>query len=191
MRSKFDAKIESKGKKAGRKPKPVAGGKALQRLFQFLGQRDPKLNDEVVSSLTVPKIARPKIGLTRKAMSAKLGTGAKRARTAVRRARGPSPEAKKYATAVCKAASQNTPRTPKAARAASAGPSSVVMSATSAWQFLGPTNIPNGQTYGSNRVDVIGRVACIAVDPSNAAHLLLGAAGGGIWESTTTGTSLA
>jgi hypothetical protein len=190
MRSKFDAKIESKGK-AKKKPKPVPGGKALQRLFQFLGQRDPKLNDDVVSSLTVPKPARPKVGLTRKAMGAKLGTGAKRARTAVRRARGSSPEAKKYATAVCKAAnaiSQNTPRALKAARAASVGAPSV---ATSTWQFLGPTNIPNGQTYGSNRVAVIGRVACIAVDPGNAAHLLLGAAGGGIWESTTTGTSWA
>jgi hypothetical protein len=192
MRSKFDAKIDSKGK--AKKRKPVPGGKALQRLFQFLGQRDPKLNDDVVSSLTVPKIARPKIGLTRKAMGAKLGTGAKRTKTAVRRTRGSSPQAKKYATAVCKAAnaiSQNTPRTLKAARRASAAPASAVMSATSTWQFLGPTNIPNGQTYGSNRVDVIGRVACIAVDPNNAAHLLLGAAGGGIWESTTTGTSWA
>jgi len=194
MRSKFDAKIERKGK-TSKKRKPVPGGKALQRLFQFLGQRDPKLNDDVVSSLTVSKAARPKIGLTRKAMGAKLGTGAKRARKAVRRTRGPSPEAKKFAMAVCKAAnaiSQGTPRSPRAARAAraaSAGPSAAPMSAPSTWQFLGPDNIPNGQTYGSNRVDVIGRVACIAVDPGNAAHLLLGAAGGGIWESTTTGTS--
>jgi hypothetical protein len=38
---------------------------------------------------------------------------------------------------------------------------------------------------------VIGRVSSIAVDPNNAAHLLLGAAGGGIWESTNTGTTWA
>ena len=131
MRNKLDARIDSKGK-AQKKRKPVPGGKALQRLFQFLGQRDPKLNDEVVSSLTVPKAARPKIGLTRKAMGAKLATGAKRAKKAVRPARGASPEAKKYALAVSKAAnaiSQKTPRSLKAApraasraaRAASAG----------------------------------------------------------------------
>ena len=48
-----------------------------------------------------------------------------------------------------------------------------------AWQSLGPTEIPNGQTYGSgpgSRVNVSGRVAAIAVDPSNAAHVLVGSA---------------
>jgi hypothetical protein len=36
---------------------------------------------------------------------------------------------------------------------------------------------------------VIGRVSCIAVDPSDPKHLLLGAAGGGIWESRDTGAT--
>jgi hypothetical protein len=49
--------------------------------------------------------------------------------------------------------------------------------------------IPNGQTYGTNRIDVIGRVSSIAVDPGNPKHLLVGAAGGGIWESQNTGTT--
>ena len=191
MRSKFDAKIESKGRGKAKKPKPVPGGKALQRLFQFLGQRDPKLNDEVVTALAVPKAARPKFGLTKKAMNAKVGV-AKRARPKTRR--GASPEAKKYATAVCKAANaiaKNAPRARTAARAGKTRRAMIFKSATSSWQFAGPLNIPGGQTYGSNRVDVIGRVACIAVDHNNAAHLLLGSAGGGIWESTTTGTSWA
>jgi hypothetical protein len=182
MRSKFDAKIERQGK--AKKPKPVPGGKALQRLFHFLGQRDPKLNDDVVMALAVPKAARPKFGLTKKAMRAKVGAAARRARPRGRR--GASPEAKKYAAAIVKAATSiamNAPRAQTAALATSARAASAVLSSTSAtWQSIGPSNIPNGQTYGSNRVDVIGRVSCIAVDPSNAAHLLLGSAGGGIWE---------
>ena len=57
------------------------------------------------------------------------------------------------------------------------------------WQAIGPSVIPNGQTYGTNRVDVIGRVSSIAVDPQQPKHLLLGAAGGGIWESADTGAT--
>jgi hypothetical protein len=59
----------------------------------------------------------------------------------------------------------------------------------SSWRWLGPTTIPNGQTYGSTRVDVAGRVASIAIDPSNTSHILVGAAGGGVWESFDTGAS--
>jgi photosystem II stability/assembly factor-like uncharacterized protein len=55
------------------------------------------------------------------------------------------------------------------------------------WRALGPDHIPDGQTYGSNRVDVTGRVAAIAVDPADDNHILIGAAGGGIWESKDTG----
>ena len=57
------------------------------------------------------------------------------------------------------------------------------------WQSIGPDHIPNGQTYGTNRVDVIGRVSSIAIDPGNAKHILLGSAGGGIWESKNSGTT--
>src|SRR5262249_2210977 len=47
------------------------------------------------------------------------------------------------------------------------------------------------QTYGTNRVDVIGRVACIAVDPNNPKHVLCSSAGGGIWESADAGATWA
>jgi photosystem II stability/assembly factor-like uncharacterized protein len=57
------------------------------------------------------------------------------------------------------------------------------------WQSIGPDHIPGGQTYGTNRVDVIGRVASIAVDPGNPKHILLGSAGGGIWESKDSGAN--
>src|SRR5215204_2895349 len=62
------------------------------------------------------------------------------------------------------------------------------------WTPLGPTVMQNGQTYGSgasSRVDVVGRVSAIAVDPSDGSHLLVGSGGGGIWESRNTGTTWA
>ncbi len=59
------------------------------------------------------------------------------------------------------------------------------------WRSLGPLTIPNGQTYGVGRVNVSGRVAAIAVDPSNPAHVLVGAANGGVWESNDRGASWA
>jgi hypothetical protein len=57
------------------------------------------------------------------------------------------------------------------------------------WREVGPWTIPNGQTYGSSRVNVSGRVSAIAMDPLNPAHVLVGAANGGIWESRDRGAS--
>ena len=59
------------------------------------------------------------------------------------------------------------------------------------WRNLGPFTIPNGQTYGASRVNVSGRVAAIAIDPGNPAHVLCGAANGGVWESFDRGASWA
>lgn len=59
------------------------------------------------------------------------------------------------------------------------------------WRSLGPWTILNGQTYGASRVNVSGRVAAIAVDPSDSAHVLCGAANGGVWESHDHGASWA
>lgn len=56
-----------------------------------------------------------------------------------------------------------------------------------AWRLIGPTLIPNGQTYGSGRADVSGRVSAVAIDPSNSNHILCGSAGGGIWETRNAG----
>jgi photosystem II stability/assembly factor-like uncharacterized protein len=55
-----------------------------------------------------------------------------------------------------------------------------------AWRPIGPFSIPHGQTYGSgpgSRPSVSGRVASIAIDPANPNHILLGTAGGGVWET--------
>jgi len=59
------------------------------------------------------------------------------------------------------------------------------------WQSLGPLTVTNGQTYGTSRVNVSGRVSAIAVDPNNPAHVLVGAANGGVWESQDRGASWA
>jgi hypothetical protein len=56
---------------------------------------------------------------------------------------------------------------------------------------LGPWTVPNGQTYGSRRVNVSGRVSAIAIHPTNPARVLCGAANGGVWESFDRGASWA
>ena len=60
------------------------------------------------------------------------------------------------------------------------------------WRPLGPFTIPHGQTKGGftdARPLVAGRVSAIAVDPSDATHVLAGAAGGGVWESRNSGAT--
>lgn len=57
------------------------------------------------------------------------------------------------------------------------------------WRSIGPWTVINGQTYGGNRVNVSGRVSALAVDPRNPAHVLAGAANGGVWESRDRGAS--
>ncbi len=60
-----------------------------------------------------------------------------------------------------------------------------------AWRSLGPWTVPGGQTYGSSRVNVSGRISAIATDPGNPTHVLVGAANGGVWESYDRGASWA
>ena len=180
MRSKLDAKTKRR----------VSGGKALQRLFQYLATRDPVLTEEVVAAVPVQKSARPQFALTAKAKRASVAPAAKR-----RKARRARTAARPLATALARAATAlskggrrvQVTRTAMRAAAIAAPPAPVA----SAWTFLGPTRIPKGQTYGSNRVDVIGRVASIAIDPGTPAHVLCGAAGGGIWESFNRGSTWA
>ena len=57
------------------------------------------------------------------------------------------------------------------------------------WRSLGPTEVPKGQTYGASRVTVSGRVAAIAIDPNDRTHILVCAAGGGVWESRDRGAT--
>jgi photosystem II stability/assembly factor-like uncharacterized protein len=58
---------------------------------------------------------------------------------------------------------------------------------TSNWVQLGPTAIPNGQTYSSARVLVTGRVTGIVVDPTNTNVIYMTSAQGGVWKTTDGG----
>lgn len=51
------------------------------------------------------------------------------------------------------------------------------------WVQLGPTTIPNGQTYSNARVNVTGRVTSIIVDKTDPKIIYLGAAQGGVWKT--------
>jgi photosystem II stability/assembly factor-like uncharacterized protein len=54
---------------------------------------------------------------------------------------------------------------------------------SSNWVQLGPTAIPNGQTYSSARVLVTGRVTGIVIDPTNVNVIYLASAQGGVWKT--------
>lgn len=57
---------------------------------------------------------------------------------------------------------------------------------TVAWRPLGPSGIPQGQTYGTgpgSTPTMSGRVAAIAIDPLAPKHILVGAAAGGVWQT--------
>src|SRR5262249_36255185 len=85
------------------------------------------------------------------------------------------------------------PRAIRAARATRARrvPQAAPQLGPAAWKSIGPSVIPNGQTYGTNRVDVAGRVSSIAIDPGNPKHLLCGSANGGVWEARDKGATWA
>ena len=88
-------------------------------------------------------------------------------------------------------AAANAAAVPQAV-ALEAGLAQQVAQAQPQWHWLGPEFMPNGQTAIANtRVPVSGRVAAIAIDPSNSNHLLCGSAGGGIWESFSRGADWA
>jgi hypothetical protein len=186
MRSRLDEEKSETGRKGVRKTKSPKGGKALQRLLSYLAERDPKLIGDVVDTVDVPKAAEPKVGAARQ------GLRVRAPRSVKRRAR-PAPVASRaFARAIAKAAtklkkSQPRTRRVKRARRAAAAPAP----AAAAWTSIGPSNIPNGQTYGTARVDVIGRVSSVAIDPQNSKHVLCGSAAGGIWETKDAGATWA
>lgn len=175
MRSKVDRRLERRRSK-GKPYKRLYGGKVLQRLFAYLDQRSTVMSSEALATLSVPQPVQRTLGFVDKPERSKKARSATPPKKALR-ARAPG--AKHYAAALAKAATTLAPQH----AVAKAGDT------PAGWRPLGPTAIPNGQTYGKNKIGVIGRVSSIAVDPGNPRHLLLGAAGGGIWESSDTGAT--
>ena len=186
MRSRLDENGKTRGTKKRKSGKPK-GGKALQRLLTYLAERDPPLIADVVDPVVLARAARPKVG------PAQQGLRAKKGRSARGRARGTPAAARAFATAIAKAARKVAASQPRARRAKRATRARAVVAAPGStnWTSIGPSNIPNGQTYGTSRVDVIGRVSSIAIDPGDSKHLLCGSANGGIWESKDAGATWA
>ncbi|KAA9356396.1 WD40/YVTN/BNR-like repeat-containing protein [Larkinella humicola] len=162
-------------------PKPLTS-KVLQRLLYFSEERGLPITEAVADE-------KPKANRRRSA-------------TAALSVEGPPEVVSSYAQALVDAAlalqpalvepaeTENGESEPTAAIKTLSGPSlSPPTGFGPQWRFLGPTMMSNGQTYGESRVVVSGRIAAIAVDPSNANHILCGAASGGIWESFNRGTS--
>ena len=190
MRSPIEAPEPSTGvtrKSAGRGRQPAdrpPGGKALERLREFETERglaEPPPTDSAGKSPAKRKAAADTAAAS-SATAAEL-TAPSAARTA-------------WATALAEVdtttdGAEDGTGDRGAPEAAAVGPANLGPVST-AWRSLGPTVMHNGQTYGSgagSRVDVSGRVAAIAVDPSNGQHLLVGAAGGGVWQSRDQGAT--
>ena len=178
MRSKIDPGARKGGKRSG--GRRFAGGKALQRLVHYLVRRDPAIVQEVAAMVPAAATALPKRAGIARLRKAKGGAAG------VRRGR---PMGRALATAIVNTATALSRGARR--RVAKGAPRKAAAPGPGVWQSLGPSRIPNGQTYGSNRVDVIGRVSCIAIDPSRPKHVLCGSAGGGIWESADGGATWA
>jgi hypothetical protein len=182
MRSKRDARISRQSKQKAPSP---PGGKVLRRLFTYLAERDPALGKNVVDTLVIPNASIPRFVLPK-------GLSAERAERTLAepQARGVAlPTAKAFATKISQAATALSRARGLRRRALPATHRAAPAGALPQWEAIGPSIIPDGQTYGDNRIEVIGRVSSIAVDPENAKHILLGAAGGGIWESKDAGAN--
>src|SRR5437764_1070034 len=75
-----------------------------------------------------------------------------------------------------------------AAPGAAGGISPFAPASATTWMELGPDPIPNGQTNGTS-VPVSGRVAAIAVHPTNPNIIYVGAAQGGVYRSLDGGAT--
>lgn len=178
-----------------RQPKPP-GGKVLARLHEFERPRGIKLNRLAEAA----SAAYPEAAAAESAPAATATTNdGDNSQTQVAQLYADAAQGLNAATAPEKG---NLPdaaepgdagvQTMTAAGAVTApGDMSPPVAGSPQWRSLGPTMMPNGQTYGSSRTVVSGRVSCIAVDPGNGNHLLCGTAGGGVWESFDNGVSWA
>ena len=189
MRSRLDEGSERGKAKARvrRKAKSPKGGKALQRLLNYLSERDPLLVADVVGPIGLPKAAQPKV-----APAPSVGRARPAPAARGRVSRTSHPAARSLAAAMTRA-TRKIARPSRRRKKAGRRPGSKLIPRvnSTAWIDIGPSLVPDGQTYGTNRVDVIGRVSSIAVDPGNVKHLLCGSANGGIWETKDAGATWA
>src|SRR6266478_2997973 len=60
---------------------------------------------------------------------------------------------------------------------------------SSTWTSIGPSPLPNGQTFNTNNVPVSGRTVAIAIHPTNSSIAYVGAAQGGVYRTTDGGAT--
>lgn len=187
-------------------PKPP-GGKALQRVLAHLDRRGlQSLADEMIAAHAAPEV-QPLVSAAREHFSAAPPGGLTSPEAKSEKTEETGNEGTAEHVAATYAANaphgdepQDRMRAPKAppsqdgeiAEIAPAGPPTSPPTATGPqWRSLGPWTVPNGQTYGASRVNISGRVSCIAVHPANPARVLCGTANGGVWETFDRGASWA
>jgi hypothetical protein len=173
MKGSFDQTIEDQAHPEGAVRTTVQkppGGKVLERLLLALESRGLGDVADAVVATAMPEERRPEFVAARALSTTAPAESGERRPGGMEAA---STEAAAAAEDYMAAAARTGPPT-------ASGPQ---------WRSLGPWTIPNGQTYGTSRVNVSGRVSAIAVDPSNPAHVLCGAANGGVWESFDRGAS--
>ncbi|MBI3801200.1 MAG: hypothetical protein HY268_30040, partial [Deltaproteobacteria bacterium] len=165
---------------------PAPGGKPLMRLLQLLEARGYEQVAEASIAAAVPEDARELFyARVEQRTSSPTGQMAGRRKTRSESLLPETPTTQALATSASIAQEHMT-------AVQQTGPPTGPPTGTGPqWRSLGPTTIPNGQTYGSVRVNVSGRVAAIVVDPAHPAHVLCGAANGGVWESFDRGASWA
>ena len=113
MRSKIEARIQRSPTR--KKPKSPVGGKALQRLFFYLGERDPKLNDEIVATTAPPKAAATEVWTDEAehcGQSPLVLPSARRPRRAAPAAKSLAAAMVKAATATCRTAAKDSCHAP-------------------------------------------------------------------------------
>ena len=64
-----------------------------------------------------------------------------------------------------------------------------VVAGQPSWTPLGPLAVPNGQTYGGNRILISGRVTAIAPHPADPARIWIGTSRGGVWRTDDGGVT--
>lgn len=170
-------------------PKPMAtlqrpaGGKALTRLLSLLASKGySQLATELIDTASTGNVRESLLARIARFPSAKIEVAGTK--------EGAAEEAEGVAREFMAAAAP-PPGAPRKGPAKGPHPMTQPTLPGPQWEALGPYTIPNGQTYGSSRVAVSGRVAAVAVDPTNINHVLCGGANGGVWESFDHGASWA
>ena len=175
------------------------GGKVLERLHLFTEERGLPMETEGSISENKPADDTPETGKQK----AKKGKGAKAATEAVGEGETDGGITHDYAQALMSASAALKTGADLVSKEESftereiepgtstAPPTSPPTGIGPQWRYIGPNGMPNGQTYGDKRVMVSGRVAALAIDPSNSNHMLCGSAGGGVWESFNRGVNWA